>query len=225
MGRRIGGAGGGSDKGTSNNIVVGTVAAIAIASAGAGGIGAGAAGSATSGASGTVAESVVSRNIVARKPGSKRSASRGNATEAYQRLGMRGVRRAVEQNLDCIVSSFGQVREFFLRTPCRSLDRALFAMTDEQGDPIVVMVAWVGFRSRADARRFKDLDDVHGTGNISPPGGALLGVADVRFTGQHYQSRRAGAVAVIAEAEPLAGPVEDAMLDAVAEVAVLLPKP
>jgi hypothetical protein len=222
MGRRIGGAGGGSDKGTGNTVVVGTVAAIAIASAGAGGIGAGAAGSS---ASSTVAESVASRNIVARKPGSKRAASRGNADEAYRRLGMRGVRRAVEQNLDCLVHSFGQVREFFLRTPCTSLDRVLFAMTDEQGDPIVVMVAWVGFRSRADARRFKDLDDVHGTGNISAPGGALLGVADVRFTGQHYQSRRTGAVTVIAEAEPMAGPVEDTVLDTIAEVAVLLPKP
>jgi hypothetical protein len=198
------------------------MAAIAIASAGAGGIGAGAAGSS---ASSTVAESVAARNVVARKPSSKRSASRGNADQAYRRLGMRGVRRAVEHNLDCLVNSYGQVREFFLRTRCTSLDRALFAMADEQGNPIVVMVAWVGFRSRADAQRFKDLDDVDGTGNISAPGGALLGIAGVPFTGQHYQSRRAGAVTVIAEAEPLAGPVEDAVLDTIAEVAVLLPKP
>jgi len=223
MGRRIGGAGGGSDKGSnSTTVVVGTVAAMAIASAGAGGIGAGAAGSS---ASSTVAESVAGRNVVARKPNSKRAASRGNANEAYGRLGMRGVRRAVEKNLDCLVHSYGQVREFFLRTRCTSLDRVLFAMADEQGNPIVVMVAWVGFRTRADARRFKDLDDVDGTGNISPPGGALLGVADVRFTGQHYHSRRVGAVTVIAEAEPLRGPVEDAVLDTIAEVAVLLPRP
>jgi hypothetical protein len=101
----------------------------------------------------------------------------------------------------------------------------LFAAVDEHGNPIAVMVAWVGFRTRGDARRFKDLDDTHGTGNITPPGGALLGIADVRFTGQHYQSRQAGAVTVIAEAEPIGGTVADEVLDGVAEIAVLLPKP
>ncbi|HEX6360284.1 hypothetical protein [Actinophytocola sp.] len=124
-----------------------------------------------------------------------------------------------------MVNSFGQVREFFLRTPCASLDRVLLAAVDEQGNPIVVMVAWVGFRTRGDARRFKDLDDTHGTGNVTPPGGALLGIADVRFTGQHYRSRRAGSVTVIAEAEPVGGPVTDEVLDGLAEVAVLLPRP
>ena len=224
MGRRIGGAGGGSDKGTSSHVVVGAVAAIAIASAGGGAsVGIGAAGGSSS--TGTIAESVASRNIVARKANGKRAASRGNADEAWRRMGMRGVRKNLQQNLSCVVNSFGQVREFFLRTPCRSLDRALFAIDDGQGDLIVVSVAWVGFRTRGQAQRFKDLDDTYGTGNVSPIGGAVLGLADVHFTGQHYRSRRTGTTTVVAEAEPVDGPVEDAVLDAVAEVAVLLPNP
>jgi hypothetical protein len=224
MGRRIGGAGGGSDKGSSSSgtIVVGTVAAIAIASAG-GGLGAGVGGTASS-SSGTVAESLAGRNMAARKANGKRAASRGNADEAWRRMGLRGVKKTVKQDLECVVNSFGQIREFFLHTPCTSLDRALFAVADEQGDLIIVSVAWVGFRTRGDARRFKELDDVYGTGNISPLGGALLGMADVRLTGQHYQSRRAGTTAVIAEAEPVGGPVAEDVLDGVAEVAVLLPR-
>ncbi len=225
MGRRIGGAGGGSDKGTSSShVVVGTVAAIAIASAGGGvSVGVGAAGG--SSAAGTVAESAASRNIIARKANGKRAASRGNADDAWRRMGMRGVRKNLRQDLSCVVNSFGAIREFFVRTPCTSLDRALFAVDDGQGNLIVVSVAWVGFRTRGQAQRFKELDDTYGTGNVSPLGGAVLGLADVRFTGQHYQSRRKGATTVIAEAEPVDGVVEDAVLDAVAEVAVLLPRP
>lgn len=224
MGRRIGGAGGGSDKGTSGHVVAGAVAAIAIASAG-GGFGAGIGATAGSSGGGTVAESVASRNIATRKANGKRAASRGNADEAWRRMGLRGVKRAAKRDLECVVNSFGQIREFFLRTPCTSLDRALFAVVDERGVLVVVSVAWVGFRTRGDARRFKELDDVHGTGNVSPLGGAFLGLADVRFTGQHYHSRRAGAMTVIAEAEPVDGVVEDVVLDSVAEVAVLLPRP
>jgi hypothetical protein len=106
-----------------------------------------------------------------------------------------------------------------------SLDRALFAAVDEQGDLVVVSVAWVGFRTRGDARRFKEVVDVWGTGNVSPLGGAVLGLADVRLTGQHYDSRRAGAVTVVAEAEPVSGSFSDDLLDGMAEVAVLLPRP
>lgn len=225
MARRIGGAGGGSDKGsgTSGQVVVGTIAAIAIASTG-GGIGAGAGVSAGS-SGGTVAESSAGRNMAARKANGKRAARQGKVDETWARLGLRGAKKYLQQDLDCVLNSFGKIREFFLRTPCRSLDRALFAVVDEQGNTIVVSVAWVGFRTRTDARKFKELDDVYGTGNVSPLGGAILGLADVRFTGQHYASRTAGAMAVIAEAEPVDGAVSDEVLDGIAEVAVLLPRP
>lgn len=226
MARRIGGAGGGSDKGTnssSSQVVVGTLAAVVIASAG-GGIGIGV-GASVGSSGGTAAESVVGRNFASRKANGKRSARQGKADEAWLRMGLRAMKRAAKQDFECLALSFGKIREFFLDTPCTSLHRGLFAIADEQGNIIVVSIAWVGFRTSSDARRFKDLDDTYGTGNISPLGGALLGLADVRFTGQHYQSRRAGTTTVIAEAEPLNGVVSDEVLDGIAEVAVWLPRP
>jgi hypothetical protein len=117
------------------------------------------------------------------------------------------------------------VREFFARTPCTSLDRVRFGVGDDQGNSVVVSVAWVGFHTRSDAREFKRLDDVHGTGNVTPLASTLLGWADISFTGHHYQSRPDGKTTVIAEAEPATGQVSDEVLDAVADVAVLLPRP
>lgn len=221
MARRIGGAGGGSDKGasTSGLILAGAVTAIAVAYAGGGG------GVPDGPSDGTFTESVSEPNMAARKANGKRAARQGNTDEAWSRMGLRGVNKALKQDLQCVLNSFGKIREFFLHTPCMSLDRALFAVADERGNIIVVSVAWVGFRTRTDARRFKELDDVHGSGNVSPLGGALLGVADVRFTGQHYASRNAGPMTVIAEAEPLSGTASDEVLDGIAEVAVLLPRP
>lgn len=223
MSRRIGGAGGGSDKGSGNSgrVVAGAVAAVTIASAG-GGIGAGTVGGSASSSS---VQSVAGKNLNAKKADARRSAGRGNADEAWQRMGLRLSRKHIEKAATCAVNSFGQVREFFLRTPCRSLDRMLFAVGDGQGNVAVVAVAWVDFRTRGDARRFKDLDDVFGTGNVTPLGGAVLGLADVRFTGRYYGSHRTGTVTVIAEAESVAGHVDGEVLDAVAEVAVFLPRP
>jgi hypothetical protein len=219
MNRRIGGAGGGSDKGSSGSsgtILVGAALAITLAYG---------TGVSTSGDGPTGGDSVTSQDFATRKANGKRAASRGDADDAWRQLGLRGVNRAARRDLECVVNSFGKIREFLVGTPCASLDRALFAVADERGVLIVISVAWVGFHTRADARRFQDLDDTHGTGNISPLGGAALGVADVRFTGQHYRSRPAGTTTVIAEAEPVGGTVEDAVLDGIAEVAVELPHP
>jgi hypothetical protein len=115
------------------------------------------------------------------------------------------------------------VREFFVRAPCTSLDRMLFG--DGDGNGVVVFVAWVGFRTSGHAQEFKRLDDVYGSGNITPLGGALLDMADIHFTGQHYRSRADGKTIVIAEAEPGAGHLSDELLDAVADVAAELPRP
>jgi hypothetical protein len=87
-----------------------------------------------------------------------------------------------------------------------------------------VSVAWVGFRNRRDAGEFKKLIDVHGTGDITPLGTALLDLADIRFTGLHYQSRPDGTTVVIAEAETASGQVSGETLDAVADMASWLPR-
>lgn len=138
---------------------------------------------------------------------------------------MRNLKQKAEPALDCLQHSFGDVREFFLHTPCRSLDRLLLTIGDDKGTVVVVSVAWVAMRNRSQAQRFKDLDDTHGTGNITPLAGALLDMADVRFTGRHYDSRRDKNTVVVAEAEPLSGSLGHDELKAFAEVAVLLPRP
>jgi hypothetical protein len=59
----------------------------------------------------------------------------------------------------------------------------------------------------------------------SSPSRGLLDLADVHFTGHHCQSRRDGTTIVIAETERTAGHVDAQVLDALAEVAVWLPRP
>lgn len=127
---------------------------------------------------------------------------------------MRPLKKAVKQDLECAANYFGQVRKFFARTPCKSLNRVLFGIGDDQGNSVVVSVAWVGFHIRGDARDFKRLDDVHGTGNVTPLASTLLGLADISFTGHHYQSRPDGKTTVIAEAEAATGQVSDEVLAA-----------
>ncbi len=224
MGRRIGGAGGGSDPGPSKGDRFVAVAVLAVAVAAAGG-GVGGSTSLGGSATGQAVDTAAGQSISAKKAEGKKAARKGNADEAWRRMGMRTLKKAVKQDLECVVNSFGQVRKFFARTPCKSLDRVLFGIGDDRGNSVAVSVAWVGFHTRGDAREFKRLDDVHGTGNVTPLASTLLGLADISFTGHHYQSRLNSKTTVIVEAEPATGQVSDEMLDAVADVAVLLPRP
>jgi hypothetical protein len=222
--RSIGGAGGGSDPGSSKGgrFVAAAVLAGALAVGGGGlGVGASLSGASTAGA----ADSAAGESFGARKAESKKAARKGNADEAWRHMGMRTVKKTVKRDLECVANSFGQVREFFVRTPCRSLDRMLFGIGDDQGNTVVVSVARVGFRTRDHAREFTRIEDVHGTGDITPLAGTLLNLADIKFTGHHYQSRSDGNTIVIAEAEAATGQISGEVLDAVADVAALLPRP
>lgn len=58
------------------------------------------------------------------------------------------------------MNSYGQVRDFFLRNPYKSLDRTLFTLADPDGNTFVVPVPWVRMRQRGDVRRLEDLVDV-----------------------------------------------------------------
>jgi hypothetical protein len=138
---------------------------------------------------------------------------------------MRTLKKTFKRDLKCVAASTDRVREFFLRTPCTSLDRILFAVGDGKGNSAVISVAWVGFRNRSDADAFERVETIQGSGDITPLAGALLNLADVRFTGHHYQPRRDGTTMVIAETESAAGYVGSDVLDALAEVAVWLPRP
>lgn len=218
MARRIGGAGGGSDKGSRKSGGA-VVAAAVVALASTAGVGGGAVlsgGSATGGSA---------PGLSARKADGKKSARDGDADAAVSRLGMRIRKRAPKRDAECLTSSFGQVREFFARTPCTSLDRLVFATDDGLGNVAVVSVVWVTFSRRADTGRFERLIDEYGTGDIRPLGSGALGMADIRFTAAHYWSETRGATITVAESESATGHVEPGVLDALAEVTAQLPRP
>ncbi|WP_228004121.1 hypothetical protein [Amycolatopsis sp. YIM 10] len=159
------------------------------------------------------------------KSSGKEAAKKGQHGTAFNRLKLKNVRQKVQRGLNCAKHSFGDVQQFFLRTPCRELDRMLFAMSDEQGNDIAITIAWVRMGKTADAAEFESLVDTDGTGNVSPPAGALLGLAEIEFTGRYYDSRRDGPLVVVAEAAPIGGPANDQLLHDAADVADEFPQP
>ncbi|MEU5846344.1 hypothetical protein [Saccharopolyspora shandongensis] len=146
--------------------------------------------------------------------------------DAWRRMGLRRLRQSDKvPAADCVAHSFGEVREFLVRTPCRSLDRIVFAVGDDQGNATVVSVAWVEFPNRSAVRKFQRLEDRHGTGDVKPLGSSLLGMHDIEFTGHHYNAEPRGTTLTIAEAETISGTYSADDLDAITEVAALLPRP
>lgn len=154
---------------------------------------------------------------------SQQAARQGDFATAAARLGLRAGPSSRRRDTNCAAHATGQVRQYLRRNPCRYVDRLLFTIRDSRGGTMAVAVAWVTFRTPAQARGFKQIDDTWGTGQIVPLPGAAAGIPDVRLSGQHYRSRRNGALAVAAEAEPVTGQQSDRLLDQVAGVAVLLP--
>ncbi|MGO1056767.1 hypothetical protein [Crossiella sp. CA198] len=232
MGRRIGGAGGGSDPaargGGAAVVAVAAVAVIGAAGAGVGGglgLGGGSGAGAGGGSGGGAANSAASRNISARKNDGRQSARRGKADEAWQRLGLRRLRREVRTAAECVSHSFGEIRGFLAHTPCKSLDRALFSVGDGEGNVVVISVVWVRFHNRGRAGDFKRLHEIHGNGDIRPLGAELLELRDIRFSAHHYDAKLSGTAVVIAETEAAAGSLSSEALDAVAQVAAELPHP
>ncbi|MCT2584185.1 hypothetical protein [Actinophytocola gossypii] len=166
-----------------------------------------------------------SAQLRVRKTEGQKSARRGEPGRAWQRMGLRQVKRTPRQQVSCVVASFGQVRTFLARHRCTFLERVLFAVADEAGNVAVVSVAWIGLRNSATARAFRELMDVHGSGDITPLGGPLLDLGEITFTGLRYGSDRDGTAVTVAEAEnALGGQFDHDSLDAIAEVAAFLPR-
>ena len=217
-------------KGGTGAVVAG-VAALGIfaAGGGVGTVGAGVGTAAQAGAAeagvGSVRLGGSSGQLRARKSEGQKAARRGEPEAAWQRMGLRQVKRTVKQQAECLAVSFGEVREFFTAHRCTYLERALFPVADEAGNTAVVSVVRVGLTGAGDARRFQDLMDVHGSGDITPLGGQVLELGEVTFTGLRYGSDRDGAAVTVAEAENAAGGQFDHdTLDAIAEVAAYLPR-
>ncbi|GAA3829113.1 hypothetical protein [Amycolatopsis tucumanensis] len=226
MGRRIGGKGGGSDPGPGKKTgrVVAAAALVGVVGVTSGTVSLGGSAAIEGAVADSGANAVAGRGLNSRKADSKRSAGRGRPDEAWQRLGLRGMRKTAKRDASCLIHSHGEIREFFLRTPCTSLDRQLLAIGDGNGNTALVSVVWVSFRSRGQARDFERLEKIHGNGDITPLAASLIQMADVRFTAHHFDSRLAGNTVVIAESERATGQVSEAVLDALAEVAVHLPR-
>lgn len=153
------------------------------------------------GGAGGAAESFAGQSLRAKISHGKNAARKGRRHEAWRRMEVRSLRRTVREAADCVRHSFGEVRDFLVDTPCRSLHRELLAVADPHGNVILVSIAWVRMHDAGDATRFRDLIDVHGSGDIRPIAAALE-IGDVTFTGHHYGS---GTHVVVVETETAAG--------------------
>ena len=208
---------------------VAVVAALAIAGGGAGiggtlsGTGAGADALAGNTA-GDVVDSLPGRSLKTRKAEAQKSAKQGKTDEALGRFKLKRLEKQAEHEFDCLAASDGKVREFLARTPCTSLDRMLLAVGDGHGDAAVISVVRVGFRSAKQATAFEKVERVQGSGDVRPLEiAAVLGLTGVRISGHHYQSRQDKSGMIVAETEAATGHVDNATLDALADVAVYFP--
>jgi hypothetical protein len=159
------------------------------------------------------------------KSSSQDNARKSDRAKTWQRKALREVRDTVKQDLRCAVQSYGQVQQFFLQSPCDTLDQMLFALSDAQGNIIAVSVMWVKMPSADEAGQLKKLEDTYGTGDVTPFATEALQLGGIKFTGRHYASRANGSLVVIAESEAVQGNTSTTLLDDVAKIAVVLPRP
>ncbi|HYS35982.1 MAG TPA: hypothetical protein VEO01_10145 [Pseudonocardiaceae bacterium] len=175
---------------------------------------------------GAALDTAVSQSTVdAETASSRQAAAKGDETGAWQRMGLKELKKPIKRELRCAVQSFGQVQQFFLRHPCDKLDQLLFVVGDAQGDTIVGTVMWVKMPSKSAAAEFRRVEDTYGSGDVTPLGTEVLELGGVRFTGKHYKSRPDGSLVVVAETEPVRGRPSNTLLKEVATVADVLPPP
>jgi hypothetical protein len=154
---------------------------------------------------------------------SKQAARSGRADDAWRALNLRTLERTAKSAVNCVSNSYGQVHDFFLRTPCRSLDRTLFTLADPAGNTVVVSVSWVRMHDPDAVSRLKSLIDVDGTGSVTQLGAATLRAQGVRFTGTPFASRPQQDLLVVAEGAVVSGQPDPTLFATVVEVAVELP--
>jgi hypothetical protein len=204
------------------------VAAVIVGSAvalGAGATGGVAVGGAVDSAVGNAANRIVGQAVRTRVSRAKMSARSGRRVEAWVRMGLKQIKREVDEQFQCAIHSYGQVRQFFVNNPCESLNRELIAVIDDGGNTFLVSVSWVEMPGNGQAVELRKLADTYGTGNVSPIASNVLGLADVRYTGEFYDSRIDAELVVIAESAVLTGQPDPDMLEGAAQVAVQLPAP
>jgi len=193
--RRIGGKGGGSDKGSDTGTVALVVFAFVLALA------AGGTSAVVSGVSGSGSPSVSSG---ARGPTRVGNQSSQVVEARLVRQGIRVTGRLTEDGASCAERAYGHVRDFLQRRPCTGLHRASLELRDRNGDTVLLAMSWVEMPDEASARAYKDLVDTHGTGNLTELSRERGRYQTVRYTGYPYASRRDGVVVVNVQAQPVA---------------------
>jgi hypothetical protein len=169
----------------------GGLAALALVLAVAAGGGGAAVGSAVSG-TGTSAAGRTATGTQAKA----RDRSTLRTVQRLQSNGLEVTPRATDADDNCATNSYGQVQNYFRQNPCAALYRAVFEVRDGPATAQVA-VAWVDMPSEAQAVRYQQLVDRHGTGNVSELS------SDVRWTGMRYTSVRDGVTVVNVQAEPV----------------------
>lgn len=203
-------------KGKGGGAAVATVVALAMAASG---------GGMTAGSIGGAGESAIGRSVQVQANKAKQSAKRGDTKRAWRQLRLKEIKQTAKRDLNCALNSFGQVRQFLIDHPCRSLKRAVLIIADEHGNTGLVSVAWVQMRSYKNARRLKALDDKNGTGDITTVGSTALRSRGVEFTGKYYAGLPSRSLFVRAEAVPVTGSMNPQVLDGAAHMSVYLPPP
>ncbi|PPK69698.1 hypothetical protein V5P93_006659 [Actinokineospora auranticolor] len=155
--------------------------------------------------------------------GNTRRARKSESDKSWRRMRLKQVREATEQAANCAVNSYGQVREFFLRNPCRSLERTLFTLAAPDGGTFVVSVSWVRMRGSGDTGDLRRLIDRDGTGSVKSIGFDLLEGQGVRFTGTPYRSRPKRDLLVVAEGAVVSGKPDPGLMRMAVDAAAELP--
>ncbi|WP_436492254.1 hypothetical protein [Actinokineospora sp. HUAS TT18] len=178
------------------------------------------------GVAGSAADAAgTSGGVSARVRQGKDSARKGKGDDAWRKMNLKKVKETSKGAIDCAVNSYGQVRDFFLRNPCKSLDRTLITLTDPAGNSFVVSVSWVRMRDKSDVGDLKTLIDTDGTGSVAPLMFSVLKSQGVRFTGNPFHSRKDRDVLIVAEGAVVSGKPDSALMEGTVEVAAeLMPR-
>ncbi|WP_010310829.1 hypothetical protein [Saccharopolyspora spinosa] len=134
-----------------------------------------------------------------------KSSARNVEVRTFARLKIKGYQ--VKQNSrsqfgSCKDKAYGQVERFFAAHPCRSLHRFMAELVSPSGISVLVAVSVVDMPNAASAAEFKDLVDVHGTGNVLELPKEMRRYRTVEFTGYRYGSRQDDTLVTNVQVEP-----------------------
>ncbi|NHD17797.1 MULTISPECIES: hypothetical protein [unclassified Actinopolyspora] len=86
----------------------------------------------------------------------------------------------------CVDHSYGRVKGFFAKHPCRKLRRTLLTVPARNGATTVVAVSRTTMPTVDSAVELRKLVDAQGTGNLEELTRDSLAYADVNFEGTYY---------------------------------------